>query len=70
MLTELQPLLLPWNTAKREVAACCLLAVVTGGGGLVQARGDSLGLKARGRGWATVGVGVKGCVSLEEGFSL
>lgn len=70
MLTELQPFLLPWNTAKREEAACCLLTAGTGGGGLVQARGDSLGLKSRGRGWAAVGVGVKGCVPLEEGFSL
>lgn len=70
MLTEPQHFLLPWNTVKREQAACCLLTVGTGGGGLVQARGDSLGLKSRGRGWAAVGVGVKGCVSLEEGFSL
>lgn len=49
MLTELQPFLLPWNTARREAAACPLLTMVTGGGGLVQARGDSLGLKSRGR---------------------
>ena len=31
MLTVLQPFLLPWNTARREVAACPLLTVVTGG---------------------------------------
>ena len=31
MLTELQPFLLPWNTARREAAACSLLTVVTGG---------------------------------------
>lgn len=32
MLTELQPFLLPWNTARREAAACPLLTMVTGGG--------------------------------------
>lgn len=31
MLTELQPFLLPWNTAKREAAACPLLTIITGG---------------------------------------
>ena len=31
MLTELQPFLLPWNTARREAAACPLLTMVAGG---------------------------------------
>lgn len=32
--------------------------------------GDSLGLRLRGRRWAWGGVGIKGCVSLEERGSL
>ena len=67
MLTELQPFLLPWNTARREAAACPLLTVVTGG---VWFKPGVTVWGSRGRGWALVGIGVKSCVSLEEGDSL
>ena len=51
---------------KQLPALCCLWSVWV----WLKHEGDSLGLRLRGRRWAWGGVGIKGCVSLEERGSL
>lgn len=64
MLTKLRPGIQPGR--KRLLALCSSWPL----GVRLKHEGDSLGLTLRGRRWAWRGVGIKGCVSLEERGSL